>query len=74
MLFLSSFGYAFVHVCLLMHCSHLLGKSWPLGSRLCCLIVKLSLSHWCREWCLIVSIPDLCPFSYFVAEEFLSKY
>ena len=30
----------------LMPCSHLLGKGWPLGSRLWCLIVALSLSHW----------------------------
>ena len=26
--------YAFVCVCLLMLCGHLLGKGWPLGSRL----------------------------------------
>ena len=26
-------------------CSHLLGKGWPLGSRLWCLTVSLSLSH-----------------------------
>ena len=31
---------------LLMPCGHLLGKGWPLGSRLWWLIVKLSLSHW----------------------------
>ena len=46
MLFLSCFYYAFVRVCLLMPCGHMLGKRWPLGSRLWCLIVKLSLSHW----------------------------
>ena len=46
MLFLSCFCYAFVRVWLLMNCGHLLGKGWPLGSRLWCLIVKLSLSHW----------------------------
>ena len=40
------FCYAFLHVCLLMPCGHLLGKGWPLGSRLWCLIVTLSLSHW----------------------------
>ena len=45
MLFLSCFCYAFVRVCLLMPCSHLLGKGWPLGSRLWCLIVRLSLSN-----------------------------
>ena len=36
----------FVRICLLMPCGHLLGKGWPLGSRLWCLIVKLSLSNW----------------------------
>ena len=46
MLFLSCFCYAFVRICLLMPYGHLLGKGWSLGSRLCCLIVKLSLSHW----------------------------
>ena len=35
-----------VYVCLLMPCGHLLGKGWPLGSRLWCLIVSLLLSHW----------------------------
>ena len=28
------FCYAFVRVCLLMPCGHLLGKRWPLDSRL----------------------------------------
>ena len=44
-------------VCSLLPCGHLLGKGWPLslGSRLCCLIVFLSLSHvvsWvrCGTW------------------------
>ena len=46
MLFLSCFCYAFVCICLLMPCGHLLEKSWPLGSRLWCLIMKLLLSHW----------------------------
>ena len=45
-LFLSYLYYVFMCVCLLMPCGHLLGKGWPLGSRLWCLIVKLSLSHW----------------------------
>ena len=40
------FCYAFMRVCLLMPCRHLLGKGWPFGSRLLCLTVKLSLSHW----------------------------
>ena len=55
------FCYAFVRVCLLMRCGHLLGKDWPLGSRLLCLNVKLS--GQVRR--LIVSIPDICPLSYF---------
>ena len=46
MLFLSYLCYAFVRIYLLMPCGHLLGKSWSLGSRLWCLIVKLLLSHW----------------------------
>ena len=46
MLFLSCFCYAFVGTCLLITCGHLLGKGLPLGSRLCCLIMKLSLYHW----------------------------
>ena len=40
------FCYAFMHVCLLMPCGHLLGKGWSLGFPLWCLIVTLSLSHW----------------------------
>ena len=43
---LTSVCYAFVRVCFLMACGHLLGKGWPLGSRLWCLIVSLLLSHW----------------------------
>ena len=33
-------------VCLYVLCGHLLGKGWPLGSRLWCLTVSLSLSLW----------------------------
>ena len=43
---LSCVCYVFVHVCLYVLCGHLLGKGWPLGSRLWCLTVSLSLSHW----------------------------
>ena len=59
--------YAFVCICLLMSCGHLLGKGWPLGSHLWCRIVKLSqipIDILGQVWCLIVSIPDLCPLSY----------
>ena len=44
--FLSCVCYAFVHVCLYVPCGHLLGKGWPLSSRLWCLTVSLFLSHW----------------------------
>ena len=44
--FLSCVCYAFVRVCLFVPYGHLLGKGWPLGSRLWCLTVSLSLSHW----------------------------
>ena len=45
-IFLSCVCYAFVCVCLFVPCGHLLGKGWPLGSRLWYLNVSLSLSHW----------------------------
>ena len=44
--FLSCVCYVFVRVCLIVLCGHLLGKGWPLDSRLWCLTVSLSLSHW----------------------------
>ena len=44
--FLPCICYAFVLVCLNVSCGHLLGKGWSLGSRLWCLTVSLSLSHW----------------------------
>ena len=43
---LSCVCFVFVRVCLFVLCGHLLGKGWPLPSRLWCLIVSLSLSHW----------------------------
>ena len=46
MLFLSCVCYAFVCVCLFVPCGHLLGVDSPLGSRLWCITVSLSLSHW----------------------------
>ena len=46
MFFLSCVCYSFVRLCLYVLCGHLLGKGWPLGSRLWCLTVNLSLSHW----------------------------
>ena len=46
MFFLSCVCYAFVRDCLYMPCGPLLGKDCPLGCRLWCLTVSLSLSHW----------------------------
>ena len=46
MFFLTCACHAFVHVCLFVPCGHLLGKGWPLGSSLWCLIVSLPLSNW----------------------------
>ena len=46
--FLSCVCYVFVRVCFYVFCGHLLGKGLPLGSRLWCLTVRLSLSHWYR--------------------------
>ena len=46
MLFLSYVCYALERVSVCVPCGHLLGKGGPLGSRLWCLTVSLSLSHW----------------------------
>ena len=45
MFFLSCVCYAFGHVYLYVPCGHLLGKGWPLGSRLWCQTVSLFLSN-----------------------------
>ena len=55
MLFYVLFSYAFMNVCLLMPCGHLLGKGWPLGFRLWCLncdVVTFPLVSWvrCGAW------------------------
>ena len=65
--FLSCVCYVFVRVCLYVLCGLLLGKGWPLGSRLWCLTVNLSLPIGIlgQVWYLIVSIPDLCTLTYF---------
>ena len=56
-------------VCSLMLCGHLLGKSWPLGSCLWCLLCFCYFPM-CYPgsgmWYFIVSFPDLCHLSYFV--------
>ena len=44
--FLACVCYALLRVCLFVPFGHLLGKGWPLGSRLWYLTGSLSLSHW----------------------------
>ena len=57
----------FVCVCLYMLCGLLLGKGWPLGSRLWCLlwVCPFPIGILGQVWYLIVSIPDLCTLTYF---------
>ena len=52
----------FVRVCLYVLCGHLLGKGWPLGSLLWCLlwVCHFPIGILGQVWYLIVSIPDLC--------------
>ena len=52
----------FMRVCLYVLCGHLLGKGWPLGSRLWCLlcVCHFPIGILGQVWYLIVSIPDLC--------------
>ena len=48
-------------------CGHLLGKGWPLGSRLWCLlwVCHFPIGILSQVWYLIVSIPDFCTITYF---------
>ena len=57
----------FVCVCLYVLRGHLLGKGWPLGSRLWCLlwVFHFPIGILGQVWYLIVSIPDLCNLTYF---------
>ena len=63
--FLYCVCYAFVHVrvCLFVPCGHLLGKGRPYGSRLWCITVSVSLSHW-YPGSGVVSLPDLCTLTF----------
>ena len=56
----------FVRVCLYVLRGHLLGKGWPLGSRLWCLlwVFHFPIGILGQVWYLIVSIPDLCNLTY----------
>ena len=64
---LSCVCYFFVRVCLYVLCGHLLGKGWPLGTRLWCLlwVCRFPIGILGQVWYLIVSIPDLCTLTYF---------
>ena len=64
---LSCVCYVFVRVCLYVLCGHLLGKGWPLGSRLWCLlwVCHFLIGILGQVWYLIVSILDLCTLTYF---------
>ena len=56
----------FHHVCLLMPCGHLLGKGWPLGSSLWCLVVTLWLSHWYPGSGVVLDYIDFWSLPYFL--------
>ena len=60
----------FVRVCLYVLRGHLLGKGWPLGSRLWCLlwVCHFPIGILGQVWYLIVSIPDLCNLTYLGVE------
>ena len=57
----------FVRVCLYVLRGHLLGKGWPLGSRLWCplWVCHFPIGILGQVWYLIVSIPDLCNLTYY---------
>ena len=65
-LVLSCVCYVFVRVCLYVLCGHLLGKCWPLGTRLWYLlwVCHFPIGILGQLWYLIVSIPDLCTLTY----------
>ena len=64
---LSCVCYVFVRVYLYVLCGHLVGKGWPLGSRLWCLlwVCHFPIGILGQVWYLIVSIPDPCTLTYF---------
>ena len=69
---LSCVCYVFVRVCLYVLWGHLLGKGWPLGSRLWCLlwVCHFPIGILRQVWFLIVSIPDLCTLTYFTQSRY----
>ena len=66
----------FVRVCLYVLCGHLLGKGWPLGYRLWCLlwVCHFPIGILGQVWYLIVSIPDLCNLItyYYIESQYLT--
>ena len=70
---LSCVCYVFMRVCLYVLWGHLLGKGWPLGSRLWCLlwVCHFPIGILGQVWYLIVSIPDLCTLTYCLIDSHL---
>ena len=68
---LSCVCYVFVRVCLYVLFGHLLGKGWPLGSRLWCLlwVCHFPIGILGQVWYFIVLIRDLCTLTYFVKSD-----
>ena len=59
-------------VCLLMLCGHLLGKLSFVMSN-CKVVTHVPIGILDQVWCLIVSIPDLCPFFYLFQENYFTN-
>ena len=74
---LSCVCYVFVRVCLYVLCGHLLGKGWPLGSRLWCLlwVCHCYLVSWVRCGTWLYRFLIFAPLLTFISnqkEEFIS--
>ena len=73
---LSCVCYVFVRVCLYVLCGHLLGKGWPLGSRLWCLlwVCHFPIGILGQVWYLIISMPYLCTLLTYIRKGTVSQY
>ena len=63
------------HAVLSVHCGHLLGKGYPIGSLVCdvlCVFVTLPCGVLGQVWYLIVLIPNICLIPYFAFASFYS--
>ena len=60
-------------VCSLQPCGHLLGKGWPLGSFVWCLLVFCHFPIWCPGSGVVfdcyILIPDICLLHYFKSQK-----